>query len=82
MSDINARLDALMERAGVENKESPIPVKMGTKRNVVAGGNQWLGQRFPVSLYGPSWLWMLRSENVEAIVQFMEDNFDNISWEK
>jgi hypothetical protein len=82
MSDINARIDALMEVTGVEANEVRLPVKVGNKRNVVVGGNGWLGQRFPVTLYGPSWLWLLRRENTETILDFLEANQDQISWEK
>ena len=80
MSDINARLDALMEEMGVEPNEVRIPVKIGNKRNVVVGGNGWLGQRWPVTLYAPSWLWMLRPENSEAILDFIEAHKDELNW--
>jgi len=82
MGSINERIDMLMDKYGIEAKESAIPVKIGTKNNVVVGGNQYLGQRFPVTLYGPSWLWLLREENIEAILDFLESNEDSISWEK
>jgi len=81
-SSINDRIDALMEKHAVEPRLTDMPIKMGNKQNIVAGGNQFLGQRFPVSLYGPSWLWFLREENIEALVSFLEDNEDLISWEK
>lgn len=79
---INERIDALMERTGVSPKDAEFPVDFGTKRNVKVGGNGYLGQRFPVTLYGPSWLWLLRQENIEKILTFLEDNVDTISWEK
>lgn len=82
MTNINARLDALMERAGVEPKTEEFPVDFGTKQNIKVGGKGYLGQRFPVTLYGPSWLWLLREENIEKIISFLEDQFDGISWEK
>lgn len=74
------RIKELADAVGVELKEGPMPMKCGTKENVVAGHSQWLGQRFPVTLYGPSWLWLLY--NAEDILAFMEDNVDSISWEK
>lgn len=82
MATINERIDALMERAGVEPRDSEFPVDFGTKQNVKVGGKGYLGQRFPVTLYGPSWLWLLREENIEKILTFLESNFDGISWEK
>jgi hypothetical protein len=80
MSTINERLDALMEKHGVEPRAVPLPVKIGNKSNVVAGGAGFLGQRFPVTLYAPSWLWLLREENVEALIDFIEANEDTLSW--
>ena len=82
MPTLNERIHALMEKHNVEPKTDVMPVKMGSKNNVVAGGNQFLGQRFPVTLYGPSWLWFLQEENLEALVSFIEDSEDLISWEK
>jgi len=80
MPTINERIDALMEANGVEPRAVGVPVKVGNKRNVVAGGNGFLGQRFPVTLYAPSWLWLLREENTEAILDFLEANQDSLSW--
>ena len=78
----NDRITALMERAGVEPRDQVFPVDFGTKRNVKVGGKGYLGQRFPVTLYGPSWLWLLQEENIDKILTFLEENFDGISWEK
>ena len=80
MPSINERLDALMEKHDVEPRAVGVPVKQGNKNNVCAGGGGFLGQRFPVTLYAPSWLWLLREENVEALVSFIEDNEDSLSW--
>ena len=80
MSNINERIDALMKEMGVEANEVPLPVKQGNKQNVVAGGNGWLGQRFPVTLYAPSWLWLLREENAHRLIDFIEANKDQLSW--
>ena len=74
MSDLDARIEAIAARHGVELTEIKVPVKQGNKNNVVAGSNGYLGQRFPVTLYAPSWLSLLRSGNIEAIVDFIEAN--------
>jgi len=37
-----------------------------------------LGQRFPVTLYAPSWLKVL--DQADEIRQFIEDNKDNLEW--
>jgi hypothetical protein len=79
---LDARIDALLERHGLEPKDKPLPIKQGNKENVVAGSGGWLGQRFPVTLYPASWLWLLRSENLEAIISFIEDNETRLSWPK
>jgi hypothetical protein len=78
----NDRIDALMEAHGVSPRDLNFPVDFGTKRNIKVGGNGYLGQRFPVTLYGPSWLWLLREENIDKILSFLEDNESGISWEK
>ena len=54
-------------------------IKPGNKQNVVVGGAA-LGQRFPVTLYAPSWLVVL--DHADEIRQFIEDNRDELSWER
>lgn len=54
-------------------------IKLGNKRNVVVGGKA-LGQRFPVTLYAPSWLVLLDDENVAAIREFIETHRDELDW--
>lgn len=82
MPTINERIQALEERYGLEAPEGTMPVDFGTKRNVKVGGGGYLLQRFPVTLYGPSWLRFLREENIDKILTFLEDNEDMISWGK
>ena len=82
MTTLNERIDALMEAHGVEPAPGTMPVDFGTKRNVKVGGGGYLMQRFPVTLYGPGWLRFLREENIEALVTFLEENQDQISWGK
>jgi hypothetical protein len=76
-----AQLEA--ELASLKGSEAPgrLNVKIGNKRNIVVGGKA-LGQRFPVTLYAPSWLVLLSDENVAAIKQFISDNKDQLSWER
>jgi hypothetical protein len=81
MPTINERLDALQERHDLEDKAMPVP-RFGTKNNMIAGNGAFFGQRFPVTLYAPSWVWLLREENIEALVSFLEDNEDTLSWGK
>jgi hypothetical protein len=80
MTDLDKRIEAIAARQGVELPETYVPIKQGNKSNVVAGSNGYLGQRFPVTLYAPSWLSLLRSGNIEAIVGFIEANEDVLSW--
>lgn len=61
------------------NEVATLNVKFGNKKNVVVGGPA-LGQRFPVTLYAQSWLELLKPENVAAILQFIEDNADELAW--
>ena len=82
MPSINERLDALMAEHNIEPRAMDMPVALGNKQNVKAGGNGFLGQRFPVTLYAPSWVWFLREENIEALVSFLEENGNALSWEK
>lgn len=58
---------------------SDLTIKFGNKRNVVVGGPA-LGQRFPVSLYAPSWLVLL--DHADEIRKFIEDNREQLSWER
>ena len=80
MGSINERIDAIMAAHGVESKDGEVPVKIGNKSNVVAGSGGYLGQRFPVTLYAQSWLWLLREENVHHLLDFIEANASNLSW--
>lgn len=80
--NFNDRIDALMEKHNLDAPEGVMPVDFGTKQNVKVGGGGYLLQRFPVTLYGPSWLRFLREENIDAILTFLEENEDRISWGK
>ena len=80
MSNVNDRIDELLKEMGVDPKTSQVPIKVGNKRNVVVGSGGWLGQRFPVTLYAPSWLWLLREENAHHILDFLEEHKDQLSW--
>jgi len=60
-------------------KEDKLTIKIGNKQNVVVGGKA-LGQRFPVTLYAPSWIKVL--DQAEEIRQFIEDNKDSLTWER
>jgi hypothetical protein len=71
-----ARLKAELEEARNESKKK-LNIKFGNKRNVVVGGPN-LGQRFPVSLYAPSWLVLL--DNAEEIRAFIEENKNDLDW--
>ena len=66
--------------AEYENKDKPkMTIKLGNKQNVVVGGAA-LKQRFPVTLYAPSWIALL--EYKADILQFIEDHRDELSWER
>ena len=52
-------------------------IKFGNKKNVVVGGSD-LGQRFPVTLYAPGWVEMLK--HADEILKFIEDNKAELSW--
>ena len=88
MTSINERLEALAARHGVDEMledrgqsiSDPMPIEFGNKRNVKMGAKGFLLQRFPVTLYAPSLLRFLREENIEALVRFLEDNEDSLSW--
>ena len=80
MPSINERIDKLLEAHDLDSVLCDIPVDFGKKRNVKVGGGGYLLQRFPVTLYGPSWLRLLREENIEKILTFLEENQEGISW--
>lgn len=64
---------------GTEDEPKILRIKEGNKQNVVVGGPA-LGQRFPVTLYAPSWLVII--DHIDEIKQFIEDNHDELSWER
>lgn len=59
--------------------DSKLTIKLGNKKNVVVGG-KGLGQRFPVSLYAPSWLKLL--DEADRIREFIECNREDLDWGK
>jgi hypothetical protein len=73
---LKAELRAEIE---AEQKAKGLTVKFGNKQNVVVGGPA-LGQRFPVTLYAPSWLVLL--DHAEEIRAFIETHKDELVWEK
>ena len=72
IADLEAQLKAAR---GIEKPK--LTIKFGNKRNVVVGGPA-LGQRFPVTLYAPSWLILL--DQADEIRAFIEENHDELSW--
>ena len=54
-------------------------IKIGNKNNVVFGGTG-LRQRFPVTLYAPGWEFLLN--HADEIRAFIEENRDQLSWER
>jgi hypothetical protein len=62
-----------------QQQEDRLTIGFGNKGNVKVGGKA-LGQRFPVTLYAPSWLKVL--DQADEIRQFIEDNKDNLTWER
>jgi hypothetical protein len=73
IKELKAELEAL------EGKKPALTIKFGNKRNVVVGG-PGLKQRFPVTLYAPSWLILL--DHADEIRQFIEDHKDELSWDR
>lgn len=63
--------------AELEGSKPKLSIKFGNKRNVVVGGSA-LGQRFPVTLYAPSWLVLL--DHADEIREFIEAHKDELSW--
>jgi hypothetical protein len=72
-----AQLERELAEAKGESKQ--FYIKMGNKQNVVFGG-KGLGQRFPVTLYAPSWMFLL--DHAEEIREFIEENRDSLSWDR
>ena len=72
-----AQLERELAEARGESKQ--FYIKKGNKQNVVFGG-KGLGQRFPVTLYAPSWLFLL--DHAEEIREFIEENRDSLSWDR
>ena len=79
IAELEAKLAALQEQQREPVEKPAMYIKFGNKRNVVVGGKA-LKQRFPVTLYAPSWLALL--EHADEIKQFIEDNRDQLSWER
>lgn len=64
--------------AELEEVSKPrLNIKFGNKRNVVVGGPA-LGQRFPVTLYAPSWLVLL--DHADEIRAFISEHHDELDW--
>ena len=72
IAELEAQLAALKD-------DDKLTIGFGNKGNVKVGGKA-LGQRFPVTLYAPSWLKVL--DQADEIRQFIEDNKDNLTWER
>ncbi len=71
--------EELMAELASRDDSPTLNIKIGNKENVVVGGPA-LGQRFPVTLYAPSWVELLKDANVDAIKKFIEDNKEQLSW--
>jgi hypothetical protein len=79
IAELEAKLATLQNQQREPEEKPSMYIKLGNKRNVVVGGKA-LRQRFPVTLYAPSWLALL--EQAEEIKKFIEDNHDALSWER
>ena len=79
IAELEAKLASLQNQQREPVEKPAMYIKFGNKRNVVVGGKA-LKQRFPVSLYAPSWLALL--DHADEIRQFIEDNRDGLSWER
>jgi hypothetical protein len=78
MSEVE-ELRAEIARLKQQQQEDKVTIGFGNKGNVKVGGKA-LGQRFPVTLYAPSWLKIL--DQADEIRQFIEDNKDALVWER
>jgi len=79
IAELEAKLAALQSQQREAEEKPSMYIKLGNKRNVVVGGKA-LKQRFPVTLYAPSWLALL--EQADEIKEFIEANRDSLSWER
>ena len=79
IAELEAKLAAMQDQQREPVEKPAMYIKFGNKQNVVVGGKA-LKQRFPVSLYAPSWLALL--DRADEIRQFIEDNRDELSWER
>ena len=79
IQELEAKLAALQSQQREPVEKPAMYIKFGNKRNVVVGGKA-LKQRFPVTLYAPSSLALL--DHADEIKQFIEDNRDELSWER
>lgn len=78
MTDKEREIEELKAKLAALEGEKPLNIKLGNKRNVVVGSGGGLGQRFPVTLYAPSWLILL--DNADRIRTFIEENRDELDW--
>ena len=79
IAELEAKLASLQSQQREPVEKPAMYIKFGNKRNVVVGCKA-LKQRFPVSLYAPSWIALL--DHADEIRQFIEDNRDGLSWER
>ena len=79
IAELEAKLASLQPQQREPVEKPAMYIKFGNKRNVVVGGKA-LTQRFPVSLYAPSWIALL--DHADEIRQFIEDNRSKLSWER
>ena len=79
IAELEAKLASLQSQQREPVEKPAMYIKFGNKQNVVVGGKA-LKQRFPVSLYAPSWIALL--DHADEIRQFIEDNRDGLSWER
>lgn len=79
MSDKDQEIAALKARLAELEDVQPLTIKFGNKRNVVVGGPA-LKQRFPVTLYAPSWIALLNEK--ERILEFIQEHHDELSWDR
>jgi len=66
-------------KAWIEEENPRLNVAFGNKNNLKVGGPN-LMQRFPVTLYAPSWLVLLN--HAEEIREFIENNAEALDWGK